>query len=200
MKKEFDVSFLGLAGAIDEEVAKAMFKENGDITKLPSDFKDISNAENTADIYKRAQKIISKAWDKEMRSQGVKASPGDFTKDHPPTLLKHKNADVIAALTAELSPELCDLFLGGLFETESNESEEMEQDEDDNFFDQLLENYFQTVISGMDKAIESRAETSGAIVDNLSEEETVSALDEWADSMIEKEMQILTTGHFRQVR
>lgn len=194
MNKEFDVSFLGLAGTIDEEVARAMFKGNGDITKLPSDFEDISNAENAADIYKRAQKILKKAWNKELRNQGIKASQSDFTKDFPPTLLKNKNADVIAALTAELSPELCNLFSEGSSEAENNESEETEQDEDDNLFDQLLENYFQTVISGMDKAIESRAETSGTIVDNLSEEETMSALDERADSMIEKEMQILTTG------
>ena len=129
-----------------------------------------------------------------MRNQGVKSSPSDFTKDFPPTLLKNKNADVIAALTAELSPELCDLFSGGLFESESNESEEMEQDEDDNLFDQLLENYSQTAISGMSEAIEARAETSGTTADKLFEEEKMSALDEWADSMIEKEMQILTTG------
>ena len=42
MNKEFDVSFLGLTGTIDEEVAKAMVKGDGDITKLPSDFEDIS--------------------------------------------------------------------------------------------------------------------------------------------------------------
>ena len=194
MNKEFDVSFLGLTGTIDEEIAKAMFKGNGDITKLSSDFEGISDIENAADIYKRAQRIISKAWNKEMRNQGIKASPSDFSKDHPPTLLKNKNTDVIAALTTELSSELCNLFSGGSSEAESNESEEIEQDEDNNSLDQLLENYFQTVISSMDKAIESRVETSGTIVDNLSKEETVSALDEWADSMIEKEMQILTTG------
>lgn len=178
MNKEFDVSFLGLTGTIDEEVARAMFKGNGDITKLSSDFKDISNVENVADIYKRAQKIISKAWNKEMRNQSIKASPSNFTEDHPPILLKNKNADVIAALTAELSPELCDFFSGGLPESESNESEEMEQDEDDNLFDQLLENYFQTIASGMSEAIDSQAETSGTTADNLSEEETISALDE----------------------
>ena len=194
MNKEFDVSFLGLTGTIDEEVAKAMFKGNGDITKLPSDFEDLSDVDNAADIYKRAQKILKKAWDKEMRNQGIKASQSDFTKDFPPTLLKNKNAGVIAALTTELCPELCDLFSGGLFESESNESEEMEQDEDNNLFDQLLENYFQTVISSMDKAIESRAETSGTTADKLSEAKTMSALDEWEDSIIEKEMQILTTG------
>ena len=170
MDKEFDVCFLGLDGTIDEEVAKAMFKGKGDITRLHSDFEDISNAENAADIYKRTQKIISKAWNKEMRSQGIKASPSDFTKDFPPTLLKNKNADVIAALTAELSPELCDLFSGGLFESESNESEDMEQDDDDNLFDQLFENYSQTVISGMSGAIETKSKKSGTTADELSEE------------------------------
>ena len=194
MNKEFDVSFLGLTGTIDEDIAKEIFKENGDITKLPSDFEDLSDVDNAADIYKRAQKILKKAWDKEMRNQGIKASSSDFTKDFPPTLLKNKNADVIAALTSELSPELRDLFSGASSATESNESEETEQDDDDNLLNQLFENYSQTVISGMDKAIESRAETSGTTADKLSEEETMVALDEWADSMIEKEMQILTTG------
>lgn len=73
MDKEFDVSFLGLDGAIDEEIAKAMFKGKGDITRLSSDFEDISDTENAADIYKRAQKILKKSWDKEMRNQGVKS-------------------------------------------------------------------------------------------------------------------------------
>ena len=194
MDKEFDVSFLGLDGTIDEEIAKAMFKGNGDITRLPSDLEDSSDVDNAADIYKRAQRIISKAWNKEMRNQGIKASQSDFTKDFPPTLLKNKNADVIAALTAELSSELCDLFSGGFSKAESSESEETEQDDDDNLFDQLFENYSQTVISGMSEAMEIKAKKSGTTADKLSKEETVSALDEWADSVIEKEMQILTTG------
>lgn len=72
-----------------------MFKENDDITKILSDFEDISDVENAADIYKRAQRVISKARNKEMRNQGIKAFPGDFTKDHPPTLLKNKTKMII---------------------------------------------------------------------------------------------------------
>ena len=174
MNKEFDVSFLGLDGTIDEEVAKAMFKGKGDITKLPSDFEDISDTENAAEIYKRAQKIVSKAWNKEMRNQGVKASPSDFTKDYPPTILKNKNADVIAALTSELAPELFDLFS----ETSSeNEDHVSEDDGEDNLFNQLLfENYFQSVISGMTEAIESHSENSDTAANKLSEEEMMSTL------------------------
>ena len=191
MDKEFDVSFLGLDGTIDEEVAKAMFKGKGDITKLHSDFEDISDTENAADIYKRAQKIFSKAWNKEMRNQGVKASPSDFTKDYPPTILKNKNADVLAALTSELAPELLDLFSETSSETEEHVSEEVGED---NLFNQLFENYFQTIVSGMTEAIESCAENSDTAADELSEDEMMSALDEWADSIIEKEMKILTNG------
>ena len=53
MHKEFNVDFLGLNGAIDEKTVRAIFQGDGDIAKLPSDFENIGDVENAADIIEK---------------------------------------------------------------------------------------------------------------------------------------------------
>ena len=69
----FDLSFLGLTGSIDEEVAQAMFSGKGDITRLPSNEQKSVGLPCGATVYPRAQKILKTEWDKEMRRQGINA-------------------------------------------------------------------------------------------------------------------------------
>ena len=192
MQKEFNVDFLGLNGVIDEGTVRAMFQGDGDITKLSSAFEGISDAENTAEIYKRAQRIVSKAWDDEMRNQGVKASPSDFTKDYPPTLLKSKNAGVVAALASGLSSdinEILDIIFPAMMLGSTEIFDELESQSED-LFERLFIRYLKTVASGMKDAVIQKAQEQNCPVENLLKKDWIEVLENWADGIISQAMPI----------
>ena len=89
MAKEFDVGFLGLHGSIDEETAKAIFRGDFDITTQAPDTTHYSEQDQR--IFKIAKRVLNNRWNEEMRNQGITAKPSDFSKDHPPTLLRKPN-------------------------------------------------------------------------------------------------------------
>ena len=190
---EFDLSFLGLTGSIDEEVAHAIFSGKGDITRLPTDEKKSLALPFGATVYPRAKKILKTEWDKEMRRQGINAFSGNFTKDHPPTLLKNKNAEVVAALAAELAPEIRSIF-EDLPAEETAAADEVDDTPEDPLFDLLFENYFRSVISGVNNAIDAKADALGVTADELPINDYIAALDGWADGMLAQELPIITTG------
>ncbi|MBR5427085.1 MAG: sigma-70 family RNA polymerase sigma factor [Clostridia bacterium] len=189
----FDLSFLGLTGSIDEEVAQAIFSGKGDITRLPSNEQKSSGLPYGATVYPRAQKILKTEWDKEMRRQGINAFSGDYTKDHPPTLLKNKNAEVVAALAAELSPEIRSIF-EDLPTEKTAAPEETDDTPADPLLDLLFENYFRSVITGINGALDVKAAGLGVTADELPLDEYVAALDGWADGMLAQELPVMTTG------
>ena len=196
---EFDLSFLGLTGSIDEEVAHAIFSGKGDITRLPTDEKKSLALPFGATVYPRAKKILKTEWDKEMRRLGINAFSGDYTKDHPPTLLKNKNAEVVAAFATELAPEIRSIFEDLPIEEaaateEASVTEEADDTPADPLLDLLFENYFRSVITGINGALDAKAAWLGVTVDELPIDDYVSALDGWADGMLAQELPIITTG------
>ena len=190
---EFDLSFLGLTGSIDEGVAQAMFSGKGDITLLPSNEQKSVGRPYGATVYPRAQKILKTEWDKEMRRQGINVFSGNYTKDHPPTLLKNKNAEVVAALAAELAPEIRSIF-EDLPTEETSAADEADDTPADPLLDLLFENYFRSVISGMNNALDAKAAALGVPTDKLPLDDYAAALDGWADEMLSQELPVMTTG------
>ena len=190
---EFDLSFLGLTGSIDEEVAHAIFSGKGDITRLPTDEKKSLALPFGATVYPRAKKILKTEWDKEMRRQGINAFSGNYTKDHPPTLLKNKNAEVVAAFATELAPEIRSIF-EDLPTKETAAPDETDDTPADPLLDLLFENYIRSVISEMHGALDAKAAGLGVTVDERPIDDYVAALDGWADGMLAQELPIITTG------
>ena len=79
MSESFDLSFLGLNGAIDAEVAQALLSGKNDITKIPTSARYVTDKKNGAVLYNQAQRIMKIAWDQEMRREGVKYFSGNYT-------------------------------------------------------------------------------------------------------------------------
>ena len=200
MSESFDLSFLGLNGTIDAEVAQALLSGKNDITKIPTSARYITDKKNGAALYDQAQRITKIAWDREMRREGVKYFSGNYTEDHPPTLLKNKDAAVIAQITEALAPDIKALFEAAAADAEtdtaqSNPENGPEEDEyDDPLLDLLFENYFKTVFSGMNEALEAKAEELGATTEDMPAEVSAAALDQWADDVISQELAIMIAG------
>ena len=187
MSESFDLSFLGLNDAIDAEVAQALLSGKNDITKIPTSARYLADKKNGAALYNQAQRIMKIAWDQEMRREGVKYFSGNYTEDHPPTLLKDTDAAVIAQFTEALAPDIKALFEAAAADAETdtaqpNPENGPEEDEyDDPLLDLLFENYFKTVFSGINEALEAKAEELGATTEDLPAEASAAALDGWAD-------------------
>ena len=79
MSEVFDLSFLGLNGAIDAEVAQALFSEKNDITKIPASAHYLTDKKNGAALYNQARRIMKIAWDQKMRREGVKYFSGNLS-------------------------------------------------------------------------------------------------------------------------
>ena len=200
MSENFELSFLGLNGAIDAEVAQALLSGKNDITKIPTSARYLTDQKNGAVIYKQAQRIMKIAWDREMRREGVKYFSGNYTEDHPPTLLKDKDAAVIAQFTEALAPDIKALFETAAADAETdtaqpNPENGPEEDEyDDPLLDLLFENYFKTVFSDINEALEAKAEELGATTEDIFSEASAAALDGWADDVISQELAIMIAG------
>ena len=200
MEQEFDLGFLGLNGTIDAEVAQALLSGKNDITKIPASARYLTDKKNDAALYNQARRIMKIAWDQEMRREGVKYFSGNYTEDHPPTLLKDKDAAVIAQLTEALAPDIKALFEAAAADAETetaqpNPENGPEKDEyDDPLLDLLFENYFKTVFSGINEALEEKAEELGATTEDMPAEASAAALDGWADDVISQELAIMIAG------
>ncbi len=194
MAKEFDVGFLGLHGSIDEETAKAIFRGDFDITAQAPDTTHYSEQDRR--VFEIAKKVLNNRWNEEMRHQGITAKPSDFSKDHPPTLLRNNNAEVLAALATEMRPDLLESVDWILSEDKENNNDTVEPDEDlfGEITEQVLSKYAETIVSGISKAIEDLAKEKGIDAESLSDEDIMEAMNRWADEIIGKEMEILTTG------
>ncbi len=192
MAREFDVNFLGLHGSIDEETARAIFRGDFDITAQAPDTKHYSEQDHR--IFEIAKKLIKQRWVEEMRCQGVKAPSSDFSEDHPPTLLKNKNAEVLAALSTELRPDILDIMDGLLSDDDSNDGDVLDRELFGDLSDQTAANYIMAIVTGMSKAAEELAKEKGIDVKDLSDEDLEEALNRWSDEIIGKEMEILTVG------
>ena len=200
LSEAFDLGFLGLNGAIDTEVAQALLSGKNDITKIPTSAHYLTDKNNGAALYKQAQRILKIAWDREMRREGVKYFSGNYTEDHPPTLLKDKDAGVVAQFTEALAPDIRALFDVAASDAETDVAQQkpeygsMEESSDDPLLDLLFENYFKTVFSGMNEALEAKAEELGATMDDMSAEASAAALDGWANDVISQELAIMIAG------
>lgn len=194
MAKEFDVGFLGLHGSIDEETAKAIFRGDFDITAQAPDTTHYSEQDQR--IFKIAKRVLNNRWNEEMRNQGITAKPSAFSNDHPPTLLRNKNAEVLAALSTEMRPDLLEIVDSILSDDEESNDDAVEPDEDlfGELTDQVLTKYAEAIVSGISEALDDLAKEKGIDAESLSEEDIAAALDQWADEIIGKEMEILTTG------
>lgn len=193
MAKEFDVGFLGLHGSIDEETAKAIFRGDFDITAQAPDTTHYSEQDRR--VFEIAKRVLNNRWNEEMRNQGITAKPSDFSKNHPPTLLRNKNAEVLAALTTELQPDILGILDSLLTE---DDEDDIDSTTDEELFgdlsDQITVNYITTILTDASKAVEDLAKEKGVDTESLTEEDIAAALDHWADEIIGKEMEILTTG------
>ncbi|MBR1811274.1 MAG: sigma-70 family RNA polymerase sigma factor [Clostridia bacterium] len=200
MEKEFDVGFLGLNGTIDTEVAQAMFTGDGDITKFATSVRYLSDMMGSKDIYYCASRIMKIEWDKAMRREGVRYFSGNYTENHPPTLLKNKDAEVVATLVADLAPDFRALFEEQSVDNAKTESAEENMDtqpneeSDDPLLDILFENYFRTIFSGMSDALQAKADSLDVTMEDLPVEVFAAALDGWADEMLAQELPIMITG------
>ena len=194
MAIEFDVGFLGLHGSIDKETAKAIFCGDFDITAQATDTTHFSEQERR--IFEIAKKVLKSRWNDEMYHQGIKAKPSDFSKDHPPTLLRNKNAEVLAAFSTELHPEMQKIVDSILSEDEVSIDDAVEPDEDlfGELTDQVLSKYADAIVSGISEALDEMVKEKGDDAESLTDEDIAAALDHWADEIIGKEMEILTTG------
>ena len=200
MAQEFDLSFLGLNGAIDAEVAQALLSGKNDITKIPTSACYLTDKKNGAVLYNQARRIMKIAWDQEMRLEGFKYFSGNYTEDHPPTLLKDTDAAVIAQFTEALAPDIKALFEAAAADAETDtvqqnpENGPKEDEYDDPLLDLLFENYFKTVFSGINEALEAKAEELGATTEDMPVEVSAAALDGWADNVISQELAIMIAG------
>lgn len=194
MAKEFDVSFLGLNGSIDEETTKAIFRGDFDITTQAPDTTHYSEQDRR--VFEIAKKVLKNRWNEEMRRQGITAKPSDFSKDHPPTLLRNKNAEALAALSTEMRPDLLEIVDSILSDDEENNDDAVEPDEDlfGELTEQVLSKYAEAIVFGISEALDDYAKEKGIDAESLSDEDIMEALDRWADEIIGKEMEILTTG------
>ena len=194
MAKEFDVGFLGLHGSIDEETAKAIFRGDFDITTQAPDTTHYSEQDRR--VFEIAKKVLTNRWNEEMRHQGITAKPSDFSENHPPTLLRNKNAKVLAALSTELKPEMLEIVNSILSEDEESNDDAVEPDDDlfGELTEQVLSKYAEAIVSGISEALDDLAKEKGIDAESLSDEDFLDALDCWADEIIGKEMEILTTG------
>lgn len=200
MKQEFDLGFLGLNGTIDAEVTQALLSGKNDITKIPTSARYLTDKKNGAALYNQAQRIMKIAWDQEMRREGVKYFSGNYTEDHPPTLLKDTDAAVIAQFTEALAPDIRALFDAAAADAETDavlpdpENGPEEEPSDDPLLDLLFENYFKTVFSGMNEALDAKAEELGTTTEDMPAEVSAAALDQWADDVISQELAIMIAG------
>ena len=200
MAQEFDLGFLGLNGTIDTEVTQALLSGKNDITKIPMPERKPTGKKKEESLYEQAQRIIKVAWDREMRREGVKYFSGNYTDNHPPTLLKDKDAAVIAQFTEALAPDIRALFdaamSGSIADASNLNSEDVpgEDPSNDPLLDLLFENYFQTVFSGMNEALESKAEELGTTTEDMPAEASAAALDQWADDVIAQELAVMIAG------
>ena len=194
MAKEFDVGFLGLNGSIDEETAKAIFRGDFDITAQAPDTTHYSEQDRR--VFEIAKRVLNNRWNEEMRNQGITAKPSDFSNDHPPTLLRNKNTEVLAALSTELHPEMLKIVDSILSEGEKCIDDAVEPDEDlfGELTDQVLSQYAEAIVSGISEALDEMVKEKGDDAESLTDEDIATALDHWADEIIGKEMEILTTG------
>ena len=121
------------------------------------------------------------AWDQEMRREGVKYFSGNYTDNHPPTLLKDKDAAVVAQFTEALAPDIRALFDVAAADAVQPDPENGPEEEpsDDPLLDLLFENYFKTVFSGMNEALDAKAEELGTTTEDISAEASASAMDQW---------------------
>ena len=193
MAKEFDVGFLGLTGSIDEETAKAIFRGDFDITAQAPDTTNYSEQDRR--VFEIAKRVLNNRWNEEMRNQGITAKPSDFSNDHPPTLLRNKNAEVLAAFSTELHPEMQKIVDSILSEGEECIDDAVEPDEDlfGELTDQVLSKYADAIVSGISEALDEMVKEKGDDAESLTDEDIAAALDHWADEIIGKEMEILTT-------
>ena len=195
MAKEFDVGFLGLHGSIDEETAKAIFRGDFDITTQAPDTTHYSEQDRR--VFEIAKKVLTNRWNEEMRHQGITAKPSNFSKDHPSTLLRNKNAEVLAALSTEMRPDLLE-FVDGILSDDDEESNDDAVVTDEDLFgeltEQVLSKYAEAIVSGISKVLDDFAKEKGIDAESLSDEDIMEVLDRWADEIIGKEMEILTTG------
>ena len=200
LSKAFDLSFLGLNGAIDTDVAQTLFSGKNDITKILTPERKPTGKKKEESLYEQAQRIIKVAWDREMRREGVKYFSGNNTDNHPPTLLKDKDAAVIAQFTEALAPDIRALFDTAMSGPEADDSKLSSEygpegePSDNPLLDLLFENYFKTVFSGMNEALESKAEELGTTTEDMSEEASAAALDGWADDVISQELAVMIAG------
>ena len=200
MLEYFDLGFLGLKGEIDTEVAQALLSEKNDITKTPTSACYLTDKKNGAALYNQARRIMKIAWDQEMSREGVKYFSGNYTEDHPPTLLKNKDAAVIAQLTEALAPDIKSLFNAAAADADSDAATADSANDaadgfsDDPLLDILFENYFKTVFSGINEALEAKAEELGATTEDMPMEASAAALDQWADDVISQELAIMIAG------
>ena len=180
--------------SVNEETAKAIFRGEFDITAQALDTTHFSEQDRR--IFEIAKKVLKNRWNEEMRRQGITAKPSDFSKDHPPTLLRNKNAEILAALSTELKSEMLEIVDSILSDDEESNDDAVGPDEDlfGEITEQVLSKYAETIVSGISKAIEDLAKEKGIDAESLSDEDIVEALDHWADEIIGKEMEILTTG------
>ena len=195
MAKEFDVGFLGLHGSIDQETAKAIFRGDFDITTQAPDTTHYSEQDRR--VFEIAKRVLNNRWNEEMRNQGITAKPSDFSKDHPPTLLRNKNAEVLAALSTEIRPDLLKI-VDSIFSDDDEENNDDSVVTDEDLFgeltDQVLTNYAEAIVSSISEALDDLAKEKGIDAESLTEEDIATALGHWADEIIGKEMEILTTG------
>ena len=195
MAKEFDVGFLGLHGSIDQETAKAIFRGDFDITTQAPDTTHYSEQDRR--VFEIAKRVLNNRWNEEMRNQGITAKPSDFSKDHPPTLLRNKNAEVLAALSTEIRPDLLKI-VDSIFSDDDEENNDDSVVTDEDLFgeltDQVLTNYAEAIVSSISEALDDFAKEKGIDAESLTEEDIATALGHWADEIIGKEMEILTTG------
>ena len=196
MSEAFDLSFLGLNGTIDTEVAQALLSGKNDITKIPTPEQKPAGKKKEESLYEQAQRIMKVAWDREMRREGVKYFSGNYTDNHPATLLKDKDAAVIAQFTEALAPDIRALFDDAAADAIQPDPEiRPEEDEDDDpLLDLLFENYFKTVFSGINEALEAKAEEIGATTEDMPAEASAAALDGWADDVIAQELAVMIAG------
>ncbi|MBQ6419816.1 MAG: hypothetical protein IJK02_01965 [Clostridia bacterium] len=140
------------------------------------------------------------AWDQEMHREGVKYFSGNYTEDHPPTLLKDTDAAVIAQFTEALAPDIKALFEAAAADAETEtaqpnpENGPEEGEYDDPLLDLLFENYFKNVFSGINEALEAKAEGLGATTEDMPAEASAAALEGWADDVISQELAIMIAG------
>ena len=83
-----------------------------------------------------------------------------------------------------------------LSEDEENNNDAVVSDEDlfGELTEQVLSKYAEAIVSGISEALDDFAKEKGIDAENLSDEDIMEALDRWADEIIGKEMEILTTG------